>query len=469
MAYPTISYNVSTGSTTNPSDCVASSVGTSVTAGGTASGTTITFDFEDSELTSLDLSSCADDGSDYIWVNLAWDDRRLFQITAFSPSKAACTSVTVATGQEIDTTFSGEAWHINGTRQQIYHEIGSGYGSDRLESQDWCRGWTIELDGTFDVVRVNGPWNAYFMVAQNDTAPNAKDDPTLTIKPSSSASSRPKVRTTNGGTMLTSRESIPIKVIGIDLEHFGTGGGDGYVHAQFGPLTLIDCKIENNSTVQPTNGVVQQGGWGNSIRLYNCYIKGGANYVVSTTTGSGSDGIIIDNCWLDCQGTYGTTAAVEFANDSCVLSNTLITDAAGAGVLIDDSNSIQRDAHRTIKNCTITGCGGDGITYTGSGSGSDTNATQMTTILNTLITDCTGYAVDLDGFSLPPDPGYIDYNCMFNNSSGSYNGVDAGPNDVTITTTPFTDAANDDYSLNNTATGGALLRDAALYDLPTEP
>jgi hypothetical protein len=265
------------------------------------------------------------------------------------------------------------------------------------------------------------------------------------------------------------RDQAPLRVIGVDLEHTGTGNASkGAVLALNGPITLVDCKIENNSTVQPTNGVIQVSGFGTSLRAYNCYIKGGANYVVGHP-GLGGDGLILDNCWLDCQDTYGTTAAVEFATEGAMLINTLITDAAGAGVLIDDTSSIQRDALRTIKNCTITGCGGDGITYTGSGSGSDTNATQMTTILNTLITDCTGYAVDLDGFSLPPDPGYIDYNCMFNNSLGSYNGVDAGPNDVTITTTPFTDAANDDYSLNNTATGGALLRDAALYDMPTEP
>ena len=469
MAYPTISYNTSTGSTTNPSDCVASSVGTSATAGGTASGTTITFDFTDSELTSLDLSSCADDGSDYIWTdtNAGSGDRTLFQITAFSPSKAACTSITVA--QAIDTTFSAAAWHINGTRQQLYYEVtGSIPTNQRKDFHDWCRGWTIELDGTFTVASSTGGFPPSFWVAENDSATNAKTDPTLVIQASSSASSKPKVRTTQGVDMLNCREQIPLKVVGVDFEHYGTGGVNGRVSVYSGPITLIDCAVENNSTVQPTNGVIHVSAFGGSFRAYNCYIKGGANYVVGQTA-NGGDGLILDNCWLDCQDTYGTTAAVLFRSEGCVLSNTLITDAAGAGVLIDDTSNIQRDALRTIKNCTITGCGGDGVTYTGSGSGSDSNATQMTTILNTLITDCTGYAVDLDGFSLPPDPGYIDYNCMFNNSSGGYNGVDAGPNDVTITTTPFTDAANDDYSLNNTATGGALLRDAALYDMPTEP
>lgn len=469
MAYPTISYNTSTGSTTNPSDCVASSVGTSVTAGGTGTGTTITFDFEDSELTSLDLSSCADDGSDYIWTdtNAGSGDRTLFQITAFSPNKAACTSITVE--QAIDTTFSAAAWHINGTRQQVYYEVtGSPPDNQRKDYHDWCRGWTIELDGTFTVASSTGGYAPSFWVAQNDTATNVKSDPTLVIQASSSASSKPKVRTTQGTNMLNCRELVPLKVVGVDFEHYGTGGVNGKVDAQFGPITLIDCAVVNNSTTQPTNGVIQVTGFGNAFRAYNCYIKGGVNYVVGFTAGGG-DGLILDNCWVDGDGTYGTTAAVEFASEGSMLLNTLITDAAGAGVAIDDSSNQQRDAHRTIKNCTITGCGGDGITYTGSGSGSDQNATQMTTILNTLITDCTGYAVDLDGFSLPPDPGYIDYNCMFNNSSGGYNGVDAGPNDVTITTTPFTDAANDDYSLNNTATGGALLRDAALYDLPTEP
>ena len=145
MAYPVVDYNSSTGSNTNPSDCVASSVGTSVTASGvTTSATTITFEFGDSELTSLDLSACADDGSDYIWCSTVTNDRHMFAISAFSPRKGACTSITLDHAEGIEANFTGASWHINGTRQSFTHEI------EHEDPQDWQRGWTVRLNGTFD-------------------------------------------------------------------------------------------------------------------------------------------------------------------------------------------------------------------------------------------------------------------------------------------------------------------------------
>ena len=201
MAYPTISYNSSTGSNTAPSDAVETSAATSVTAYATGGTTTITFDFTSAEVESLDLSACADDDTDYLWCATGSGDRHLFQITAFSPSKGACTSVTVT--ESVDTTFTGQAWHVNGTRQTIHDD-----------APDWMRGWTAEIDGTFEGSGTN------FQPTHNDTATPAVDDLPFTLRASSSASSRPAITQSSpyGARVMTTSRSNMLKFQGVKFE-----------------------------------------------------------------------------------------------------------------------------------------------------------------------------------------------------------------------------------------------------------
>ena len=139
---------------------MSSSTNSGVTASGTAAGTTITFEFGESELESLDLSACSDDGSDYIYCDTVSGDRHLFQITAFSPNKGACTSVTIS--QDLDADFSGQDWHINGTRASFH------YDSNHPDPRDWLRGWTARLTGTFEFAGVFEPCLLY-------TSPSPRD------------------------------------------------------------------------------------------------------------------------------------------------------------------------------------------------------------------------------------------------------------------------------------------------------
>lgn len=53
-----------------------------------------------------------------------------------------------------------------------------------------------------------------------------------------------------------------------------------------------------------------------------------------------------------------------------------------------------------------------------------------------------------------------DFNAYWNNASGARYNYPAGANDVTLTANPFANAASNDFSLNNTAGGGAALRAA---------
>ena len=52
-----------------------------------------------------------------------------------------------------------------------------------------------------------------------------------------------------------------------------------------------------------------------------------------------------------------------------------------------------------------------------------------------------------------------------NNTSGETSGIASGDNDITLTADPFVDASSDDFNINDTAGGGALLR-AATVTMP---
>jgi hypothetical protein len=52
-----------------------------------------------------------------------------------------------------------------------------------------------------------------------------------------------------------------------------------------------------------------------------------------------------------------------------------------------------------------------------------------------------------------------DWNAYYSNTSGTHNGGSLGDNEVTLSADPFENAASDDFTLNDTAGGGAALRD----------
>lgn len=441
-----VSYNSSTGSNTNPSDCVDSSVATSVTAQGTASGTTITFDFSGAELESLDLSGAADDDSDYIWCSTTNGGRHLFQITAFSPSAGACTSITVYPAIEAD--FTGATWHVNGTRQSFEAD------TDNSDFEDMDRGWTFELDGNFTH---NTRW---LRIGNNASSASAVDDAAFTIRAASGASSRPSIDVAQNRELLRWGSNFIVKVSGIKLTCSTGGGGNSNIYIGGGSLTMEDCVV---TAPGGSATAMLDAGSGDSIALHNCYFSGGSTYTLTDDNGSY---FTISNCVIDCADTYGTTAAVHLSASNCnTLVDTLVVESAGIGVQIDVSGNTGRQSMWMLKNVTVVDCAGDGFELSGTPN-STSNPSWSVNIVNCLSVNNGGYGFDLDDTNLHGEAGYRDYNCAFNNTSGSYNGMAAGANDITITADPFTDAANDDYTLNANASGGALLQNAALHQLP---
>lgn len=213
-----------------------------------------------------------------------------------------------------------------------------------------------------------------------------------------------------------------------------------------------NCKVANFATagIDASNSVT------NSI-IHHCEVTGGTG---------GTGGIVlagagweIHDCWIHdnaCSGITGSTSTTVITR--CVISNN--TGASSDG--INTSGWLNATNNAIYKN------GRHGIFL----SGSPTLQPQLIYIRNNIITDHTAGSaagIKLNTAALPASPKY-DGNFYFNNTSNRVNLDDTTTNavdavapytnvfDVQLTASPFTSAAGNDFTLNNTAGGGALVR-----------
>jgi hypothetical protein len=182
------------------------------------------------------------------------------------------------------------------------------------------------------------------------------------------------------------------------------------------------------------------------LKLLRCEISGGFS-------GDGISGcntiVTVEACKIiDCGGngiTIGGYGPLLILTDSVIAGNT------GDGLNVSSTTS----GLLAVGN-TFEGNGGDGIDLGGAGNGS-------VTIRNNIFANHSG-AGDV-GLRIGAQSGttnvYCDYNAYYNNTSHRSGNNTTGANDVTLSADPFTNSAADDWSLNNTAGGGADCRDAA--------
>jgi hypothetical protein len=168
-----------------------------------------------------------------------------------------------------------------------------------------------------------------------------------------------------------------------------------------------------------------------------------------------------------------TTSVNGSCLHQCNLSFCTIRNMGGAGFIVEayranrfyyclihsnvgDGITVSNAATCDIINCTIANNDGDGIDW----AAITTNTGS--TVINNIIANHAG-AGDF-GFRRA-NPGsastwvLVQRNAYYNNTthrSAAANALDGS--NVTLSVDPFVDAANDDYRLNNTAGGGAVLR-----------
>lgn len=86
-----------------------------------------------------------------------------------------------------------------------------------------------------------------------------------------------------------------------------------------------------------------------------------------------------------------------------------------------------------------------------------TDAQLRAVIYNNVFYTAGGFCINFTGLTFSAAT-VLDYNGVGNCTSGSYNGITAGANDVALSADPFSATGSNNFALNNTAGGGAALR-----------
>lgn len=206
-------------------------------------------------------------------------------------------------------------------------------------------------------------------------------------------------------------------------------------------LTISNVKVANFKT----SGFVVNGSTGIVVNRFeitggNASCTEGLGTAANPFSGTYADGWIHANACpgVSLNGQNGLPVSMVRINSS------RNTSATGHGFNIDSPlGGFYCDS------CIAEGNAGDGIKATGS----DQTPIHFT---NSIIYGNTGTGLNF-GFAQGPVNLAMDYNGVGGNGTNRAN-VIAGPNDVTLTGAPFTNASTGDYSLNNTAGAGAALR-----------
>lgn len=221
-------------------------------------------------------------------------------------------------------------------------------------------------------------------------------------------------------------------------------------------IQITDVNVDGTNTA--TRGISHEAAQGGAI--IRCYVKRCITQGIHSDTGA----------VIECEVTQMTSAA-SFAIAGGLTIGTI------RGCYVHDNACSGIYGVQSVSNCLVvnnTGASSTGIWLAGSGSsataisntvyGNGENGIAVTypngneCIRNNLIVNNGAKGLYAGGYSNAVNSGGIDRNAVYNNTTGNYSGYAVGPNDITITGDPFTNAAGGDFSLNNTASRGAALR-----------
>lgn len=248
--------------------------------------------------------------------------------------------------------------------------------------------------------------------------------------------------------ILSSGNGFSVENFSVNCASLGTstginlnGGG------QYGRVR--NCKVANFTTA----GIVFRG---STQSVVDCEVTGGtaaATAAMNCATAAGATGVLRN--WVHDNACPGLVATV--GQPGSIIWN-LFTNNTGAS-----SDGVRINFGSVIVNNVFYKNGRDGLRQ------NDGNTVIGTLVRNNIFAQNSGYGMNAQsGAGTPADLGW-DGNAYFSNTSGARNnldsitGIDAispytNTLDVTLTGDPFTNAAADDYSLNNTAGAGAACR-----------
>lgn len=437
MAFPVIQYDAAAGSDTAASGAGPSTAitGASATAG---AGNVINLDG------SPDLSGVASDGSAAIWVNGA-TGAHLAKITAVDD-----TGKTVTT--EILMVTAGVSWAIGGERASMVNDTG------RFDWEDALSGWTFEFDsGTY----LSGDTSMFTGQAIGD----ATDGPFSFIAKSSLSAGRPKIHKPSTDAInrlihFSGSEIVDIYIEGVEFaQDVAWGGGSAIRTASTNSrITVVDVLFTSANT-----NVYSESNWATAIEstgssavlVYNSAFSG--NWRAAMTWGSGRNNKIFQGNF--CNG-CGIVMLASSSFSSCAISENIFINSKTYGISLTLEAST---SFAFVNHNIVVGAASHGIFIN-----SDAGAVSSYSITNNILADNGGYGISsTSGGGDPTLRRYINWNAFHANVSGDANVGNTIIQDdnilaATLTVDPFTNAAGGDFSINDMASGGALLRGTAL-------
>lgn len=263
--------------------------------------------------------------------------------------------------------------------------------------------------------------------------------------PGTNAGNRPQILVTTLNANVVSCSNFGFWIENLIFGPSGVATCGTAISVVSGYAKIINCKVSNFSV----NGISTGGGSGSLVAY--CEATGGTGGVGITVNGAS-----VKYCYVhDMTGAGGISIAA--AASGVVAAFNLVANCAGSS-----SDGIAVMGNNCAVNNTIHGAGRDGIRWTLSGAG---------IIKNNIISGCGAYGFRNTGTAAPASWN-TDGNAYYSNTSGARNGVDSTSGvfgtgaytnalDVTLSASPFTNAAGGDFTLNSTAGGGTACRGTA--------
>ena len=289
---------------------------------------------------------------------------------------------------------------------------------------------------------LNDPASADYTFADSSTMPSltADDDEPILIV---GYNGRPSIQRTSGVLLFNAAQNVIFR--DLVLTATGTADADNGMISGSGRLHVNNCKLNQAGVdcigVRSPHSVV-------SCQFTNTGVSTAGTYAAIDT--NNEVGFLIGNTingWRGC--------GIDLDSPGEASENT-ITNCAVAGIrLAHDSGNDQV----SVRNNTISGCP----------IGIDVAAGYpllTSIILDNILASCTtGITISFAG-DVPVATEHLAANLksgLYNNTADYSTTVFASLSDVTVSADPFTDAASGDYSLNDAASGGALLKGAGLH------
>ncbi len=339
---------------------------------------------------------------DLLWVQSS--SARQFSVVASvdSGTQVTCDDV-------FANTESSRTWAIGGKRATFDDS------SSRAIFADSAAGIVVETES-------NQTLNSSLVVSMTGTVDNI-----TTIKGSTGA----EVITQAGAADVFTFQGGYISLEDLLFELTGTG------NHHVAKFVNHNYNFSNIVAEHPTNNFhsfFDGGGYGNNSSFYNCVVGYTTGYGVTLNAMSNS---VFTNCLFHSNSLYGFYGNRASTLINCVFANNILQ-----GSLIASSNS------------RYMGC-----VWYGNGSGSGVRpAVGLYTgdsITNSIFVNNVQDAIS---GSSTTRYGQIANNAFYGNANEFTNPLSQAYGSTTLTADPFTDAANFDFSLNEVAGGGAVLR-----------